>query len=250
MNSTMATGGKPIYGETVGILVLDTDFPRIHGDVGNARTFDFPVRYQVVRGATVDNIVADKDKALQLLPAFIEAARQLEKDGVRAITTTCGFLTVVQKELAAAVSVPVVTSSLFLIPLVRSMVGGRPIGVVTAHAGHLSDAHLRAAGVQADWDVHVSGMENSPCFSSAILGMDSGGLPQLDVGGVSDEVARVCMDLVAKQPELAAIVFECTNLQPYAMAAQAKTGRPIFGIFHLVEMLSSATRAPRFDGEI
>ena len=68
-------GGRAIYGETVGILVLDTKFPRLPGDVGNATTFGFPVRYKVVDAAGPDQIVAEPDQARTFLPAFIEAGK-------------------------------------------------------------------------------------------------------------------------------------------------------------------------------
>ena len=48
----IVTGGKNVYGESIGILMLDTKFPRIPGDIGNALTFPFPVRYRKVSGAT------------------------------------------------------------------------------------------------------------------------------------------------------------------------------------------------------
>ncbi len=232
--------------ESVGILMLDTQFPRIHGDIGNARTFPFPVRFQTVKGATTDRIVATAEEARALLPAFIDGARALEARGVKAITTSCGFLTVVQEELSAAVSVPVMTSSLFLVPLVRQMVAGRPIGVITAHSGELSDRHLSVCGIDPAWPVHVRGMENSSCFKSAILG----GEHVLDVDGVTDEVVDLCAELKRDVPYIGAIIFECTNLQPYAAAAQARTGLPVFGIYHLVQMLHQAACAPHFDGSI
>src|SRR5213593_2663429 len=112
-------GGFDQYGFTVGILMLDTRFPRIPGDMGNAATFPFPVRYQRVAGASPDLVV--RRGAAGLLPAFIESARQLEHEGVGAITTNCGFLVKYQRELAASVAVPVFTSSLLLVPLVHRM---------------------------------------------------------------------------------------------------------------------------------
>lgn len=245
----VARGGRPVYGEAVGILMLDTTFPRITGDIGNARTFPFPVRYHVVRGATTDEIVAAADRAEALLPAFIEGARALEAAGVKAITTSCGFLTVVQEALAEAVCVPVLTSSLFLVPLVRQMVAGRPIGVITAHSGHLSERHMHACGIAPDWNVTIRGMDDSPCFTAAILG-SSTRAPYLDVSGVANEVLAVCQSLQTDRPDLAALVFECTNLQPYAATVQRVTGLPIFGIYHLVQMLHTAAHAPRFDMEI
>jgi len=83
-------GGQNIYGFSVGILMLDTQFPRIPGDMGNAATFDFPVLYHRVRGASPDLVVRHGQRAL--LPTFIEGARALEREGVRAVTTNCGFL--------------------------------------------------------------------------------------------------------------------------------------------------------------
>ena len=111
-------GGTNLGGFSVGILVLDTRFPRIAGDIGNAGTFDFPVLYHPVRGASSDRVVRRPDR--DLLPLFVEGARALERAGVGAITTSCGFLARFQAELADAVTVPVFTSSLMAAPLARS----------------------------------------------------------------------------------------------------------------------------------
>lgn len=245
------TGGRAIYGETVGILVLDTRFPRIPGDVGNATTFGFPVRYRMVEAATPGAIVTAAERARALLPAFIDGARALERDGVRAITTTCGFLTVFQQELAAAVRVPVVASSLFLVPLVRTMVAGRPVGVITAHSGSLSPAHLAAAGIDPDWAVPIAGMEDSPAFHEAIvLNGGDAPVPTLDVDRVTEEVVAVCRGLAEAHPDLGALVFECTNLPPYAAAVQAALGLPIYSIVHLVELLHAGAVAPAWRGHM
>src|SRR6266496_2932301 len=119
MSSGSVRGGINQYGFTVGILMLDTQFPRIPGDMGNALTFPFPVRYQRVAGADPDLVV--RRGAAGLLPAFIEGAQALEREGVGAVTTNCGFLVKYQRELAGSVSVPVFTSSLLMVPLVHRM---------------------------------------------------------------------------------------------------------------------------------
>ena len=59
--------------------MLDTRFPRVPGDIGNAATFAFPVRYRAVRGASPRRVVVQRD--LALLAPFIAAARELERDG-------------------------------------------------------------------------------------------------------------------------------------------------------------------------
>src|SRR2546428_11390302 len=126
MSSGRVRGGFNQYGFTVGILILDTRFPRIPGDVGNAATFPFPVRYHRVSGADPDLVV--RRGAEGLLPAFVQGARVLEGEGVGAITTSCGFLVKYQQELAAAVRVPVFTSSLLMVPLVHRLLPAGPPG--------------------------------------------------------------------------------------------------------------------------
>ena len=103
--STIARGGKAIYGAPLGILMLDARFPRIPGDMGNATTWPFPVLYRVVRGASPEKVVLQGARGL--LPDFIDAAQDLVRLGAEAITTNCGFLSLFQRELAAAVGVPV-----------------------------------------------------------------------------------------------------------------------------------------------
>src|SRR5574342_177807 len=150
-------GGFNQYGFTVGILMLDTRFPRIPGDMGNAATFDFPVRYHRVPGASPDRVVRQGQR--EILPAFIEGARFLEREGVRAVTTNCGFLAKFQPELAAAVSIPVFTSSLMLVPLVQRMLPpGRTVGILTVNAASLGPEHLAGAGIAPALPLVVAGL--------------------------------------------------------------------------------------------
>ena len=151
-------GGPNLYGFSVGILMLDTRFPRIPGDMGNATTFDFPVRYHRVPGASPDRVVRQGQQAL--LPAFVEGAQFLEREGVSAISTNCGFLAKFQRELAATVSVPVFTSSLMLVPLVHRMLQpGRAVGVLTVDASSLHADHFAGAGITPDIPTVVAGLE-------------------------------------------------------------------------------------------
>src|SRR5215216_3062485 len=113
---TRLRGGRTVYGQALGILMLDTRFPRPPGDVGHAATWPFPVCYRIVQGAQPHRIMGETPDPALLAP-FVEAARELEAAGVRAITTSCGFLAAFQRELAAAVSVPVLTSALLQVPL-------------------------------------------------------------------------------------------------------------------------------------
>ena len=134
------TGNTTNYGEDIGILMLDTRFPRPRGDIGNAWSFDFPVRYKTVKGAFQEMIMKHEPEP-QLIEPFIEAARELEREGVRAITTSCGFLAPFQKQLAAAVGIPVLASALLQAPLIHAMLPPtKRIGVFTERAVYMANA--------------------------------------------------------------------------------------------------------------
>jgi hypothetical protein len=230
-------GGSNLGGYAVGVLVLDTRFPRIPGDIGNATTFDFPVRYHRVIGASSDRVVRGGNR--DLLPGFVEGARLLEREGVRAITTSCGFLAKFQAELAAAVSVPVFTSSLMLVPLVHRMLPpGRAVGVLTVDASSLGREHLAGAGIAADVPLVIAGLETEKEFTRVLLD----DMLTLDVDAARQEHVGVARRMLDAHPEIGAIVLECTNMPPYAAAVQAATGLPVFDIRTLVRMLDAALR--------
>lgn len=234
-------GGQNQYGFTVGILMLDTRFPRIPGDMGNALTFPFPVRYHRVAGAAPHLVV--RRGAAGLLPAFVEGACALEREGVGAITTNCGFLVKFQRELGAAVTVPVFTSSLLLVPLVhRLLPAGRRVGIMTVNASSLTSEHLAGAGITAEMPIAVAGLEGEKEFTRVLLGDEL----TLDVDAARAEHVRVARRLVAEHPDVGAIVLECTNMPPYAADVQRETGLPVFDIVSLVTLVhgSLATGLP------
>lgn len=238
MTSKRVRGGQNIYGFTVGVLMLDTRFPRIPGDMGNATTFPFPVRYHRVAGAAPDLVV--RRGAEGLLDAFVEAARFLEREGVGAITTNCGFLVKFQRQMAAAVRVPVFTSSLLLVPLVHRMLapGGR-VGIMTVNAPSLTPEHLIGAGIGADIPLAVVGMETEKEFTRVLLDDEL----ELDVDAAREEHLRMARRLVEEHPDIGAIVLECTNMPPYADDIRRETGRPVFDITSLVRMAHDALAA-------
>ncbi len=218
---------RPGSAATVGILMLDTRFPRIPGDIGNRGTWAFPVMMRPVPGATVERVV--NDRARGLIDDFVDAGLQLVAEGADGITTSCGFMSLWQRELARRLPVPVATSSLLQVPLVDRLLGGdRRAGVITANRASLSEDHLVAAGAAAD--TPVVGLEGSGEFARAILGdTDS-----LNPAVVAREVVGAAGKLVAGCPDVGAIVLECTNLGPYAADIRTATGLPVFSIVDFV----------------
>jgi len=235
-----ATGGKAIYGASVGILMLEARFPRIPGDMGNALTWPFPVHYRIVRGASPERVV--RQGAEGLLDAFIAAARELVADGVDGVTTNCGFLALFQEDIAAAVPVPVATSSLMQVGLVNALLGpGKHAGILTVSASSLSPLHLHKANVPADTPIGTT--EGGREFTRVLLGNEL----ELDVEAARADNVEAALALKAGHPELGAIVLECTNMVPYAVDIRAATGLPVFSIETFVSWFQAGLIPRRFD---
>lgn len=220
---TIATGGKSVYGARLGILSLETRFPRIPGDIGNAGTWPFPVLYRVVQGASSERVVMQKSEGL--LDAFKEAAGELVSLGADGITTTCGFLSLLQEELAAHVDVPVATSSLMQAPFVeRLLPPGKRVGIIAISSENLTREHLVKAG--ADPDTPVVGTEGGREFTRAVVGDEM----ELDWAASEQDILDAGDALVQGYENIGAIVLECTNMGPFAHALAAHVNLPVFDI--------------------
>ena len=236
---SIARGGKTVSGASVGILMLESRFPRILGDGGNARTWPFPMLVKVVRGATPDRVVTQG--AVGLLDAFIEGAQELVASGADGITTSCGFLALFQTELATACGVPVASSSLMQVPWVQALLPpGRKVGVVTISSNSLTAAHLRAAG--APEDMPVEGTEAGREFHRALVGDEL----SLDVEVAHEDVLGAARRLLSNHPEVGAIVLECTNMPPYAADMAADLGVPVYDFYAFVNWFHAGLSPRRF----
>ena len=236
-------GGYPYYGFKIGILVLDSQIPRIPGDLGNATTYAFPVCYKIVRGASIERVVNGTDPSL--LTPFIDAAKELEREGCKAITTSCGFLAIFQKEMAAAVNIPVFSSALIQVKFAKAMLGPeKKVGVIVSEPKNLSQRHLDGVGIDRD-DIVIKGVENS-CFIRATHSDD----PSFDPEHMCQQVVEAAQELVASDPNIGAIVLECTNLPPYSAAISAATGLPVFDIITLINYVQNALTPTDYIGHM
>jgi hypothetical protein len=209
-------------GGFLGVLMLDTRFPRWPGDIGHPDSFGGPVRHVVVPGAWPASVVASAQslRTSGLALRFAAEARKLEAAGAFAITTSCGFLVLFQDELQAAVRIPVVTSSLLQLPgLLRAH---QQVGVLTISAAQLGPQHLRCAGVPESrlGDVIVQGLDPQGAFARPILANE----PERDFAAAQLDVVRAACELRGRAPDLQAAVLECTNLPPHAATAAAASG--------------------------
>lgn len=238
--TTIARGGKAIYGAPLGILMLEARFPRIPGDMGNAATWPFPVLYKVVRGASPEKVVLKGAEGL--LQDFLDAAAELVSLGAEAITTNCGFLSLFQRELAAHVGVPVATSALIQVPWVQATLPpGKRVGIVTVSGSTLTPRHLEAAGVPLDTPF-VGTERGREFFRTLILGEKQ----DMDVDRAEQDILEAGRALMQSHPDIGAIVLECTNMPPYAAALRQALDVPIYDIYSLITWFHAGIRPRRF----
>ncbi|MGC3987670.1 MAG: aspartate/glutamate racemase family protein [Pseudorhodoferax sp.] len=214
-SATVAAADGPL-----GVVMLDTRFPRPPGDIGHPDSFGCAVRQLRVAGAWPREVVGSPPALRALAPAFVDAVRALAAQGACAVTTSCGFLVLLQDVLQAATHVPVRSSSLLQLPAL--LASAPQVGVLTISGQALTPAHLLAAGVARARlaDVLVEGVAPDSHFVAAILG----NAPALDLARAEEEVVAAACGLQRRAPHLRTLVLECTNLPPYAAAVQAATG--------------------------
>lgn len=223
----------------VGVLMLETQFPRPLGDIGNPNTWAFPVHFATVSGASAQKVVRE-DPSL-LLPDFVAQGRRLIAEGCAGIATSCGFLSLLQEELKAELGVPFASSALMQLPMVEALLPvGQRAGILTISAESLTSAHLRAAGARDD--TAMAGLPVQGAFASAIFA-DS---KHMDFEACRKEMIAAAVELIEGPDEIGAIVLECTNMAPYAADVARATGRPVYSIVSFLNWFQAGLVPPPF----
>jgi Asp/Glu/hydantoin racemase len=243
-------GGKPFYGDAIGILMLDNrKYPKIPGDVGNASSYDFPVRIRVVPDLNNNPFPPIRGEDGELTPEVqktVDAVKKMEAEGVRAIALCCGFFSLIQDVVAEAVEIPVFSSPLMMIPSILSMLGrDQSLCVLTASKKFLSPEFFEAVGVTADMPVVVTGMDDSKEYNAVHLGGTS---IEKDVDQLRIDVVAAVEKVIKADASVGAVLIECTNLPPFAADIQQATGLPVFDQVAYIDMLYRAVVPKRYQG--
>lgn len=204
------------------------------GNSTNPASYDVPVRFCRVPGANIKTILEQPDR--KILARMIEEARRLVDDGARAITTSCGFNAIFQKDLADALEVPVFASSLLQVPLISRMLGsGREIGVITAKKSALREEHLHAVGITPQIPIKIFGMEECPEWNKIFRTPDE----DVDLELIREEVVGKAIEAASSNPAMGAFVLECTDLPPFSESIRKATGLPVYDFITLVDYVKS-----------
>ena len=142
-----------------------------------------------------------------------------------------------QKELAARVSIPVFTSSLLQARTACGLLpAGKKIGILTADGRKLGVRHFRGAGIE-DVPKVVYGMEGTHFHDIYV-----GDREDLDPARAGEELQRVALRMMEENPEVGAVVCECTNMPPYTDALRKILQCPVYDILTLADQVMQSVR--------
>mgnify|MGYP001031125619 CR=1 FL=1 len=222
--------GQSTAGHAIGIVHLEVWYPLIPGNVVNATTYNFAVRYKALRGATIPRIMRADPGLLDLI---VEAGRELEQEGVRAMVGACGYFANYQREAAAALDIPVFLSSLLQVPMIaRSLKPGQQVGILFADASSVNQNMLESCGVASDLPIVYMGMEDQPEFRNIL---DCTG--EFNFDKLEQELVNRARKLVAEHPDVGAILLECSDMPPFAWAIQCAVKLPVFDFISMLNWI-------------
>ncbi len=244
-------GGKPFYGEAIGILLFDKQPPIIPGGIRDACAHDFPVRMKMIPGVDNNPFPPIRGNNGELAPdvqATVQAAKEMEADGVCAITLGCGFFSLIQDVLADAVDIPVFSSPLMMIPLILQMLGkDKSVCVLTASKKLLSSDFFEAVGVTEEMPIVVAGLDDAEDlpFNAAPLGSTS---IEVDVDELRSDVVDAVQEAIKADASIGAVLLECASLPLFSADINQATGLPVFDYNVYIDMVYRAVVPKRYQG--
>ncbi len=202
----------------------------------------FPVRFRRVPGLTVERILKHDMTALQ---DVLAAGKELRKEGVRALTSDCGFMILYQDKLASELKIPVFLSSLLQLPFIHNMFPeDSKTGILTVDSNSLTETILKKAGAYRMDRLAIAGLQEKPFFSDAFIKE----VGTLNYPEVEKEVVESAKDLQRSHPELRAFLLECSVLPPYGEAIQEATGLPVFDFVTMIRYMYHVVVKDRRNG--
>ncbi|MEZ5211712.1 hypothetical protein [Gordonia sp. (in: high G+C Gram-positive bacteria)] len=242
--------GRAFGGVAIGILLFGVagyTFPP--GSVENATSFAYPVHYRPVGAASIANVVGTQANDA-VLTELIEAARELEAQGCRAIIGACGYFANYQPQIRDAVDVPCFLSSLMQLPLIlNSLPPRKKVAIICADGEVLPDsAALAHSGITDLSRLVIAGgrISDIPELNDEILVDSDGYNPKK----LEREIVAVARQMVDDDPDIGAFLLECTLFPPTSYAVQRAVGLPVFDFVTMIDWVQSAVVKRPFTGYI
>ncbi len=251
-NDAEVTGwdGRNIFGVTIGLVQMHVNLAMIPGNMSNATTFDFPMLYRRMNADNAFDVMANPP-AQDFTDGIVEAAQWLELQGVKAIMGNCGFFGSYQNVVKARINVPFFSSSLMMLPMmVHSMPSNKKVGVITANGPTLKKVQaIENCGLSLEDKANrivVMGCENGAEFSGAIMANTGRYNPQK----VEGEIVAVAKQMLKENKDIGAILLECTELSPHAVAVSNAVRMPVWDYTTLTKWIYSGCVRRPFVGHI
>ncbi len=220
-----------LSGAGLGVIIVDEKYPAFPGDVRNPSAYPYPVQYEIAKDLTIQKLVREANQDTYL-PNVIAAAKRLEEMGCRAIFGECGYFAYYQKEVAAAVNIPVFLSSLLQISWAQSVVGpDKIVGILCASKVFMQDKHLESVGVKLGSNYVVFGArDDGNCPELGLLWDERTrtGPPRCNFKKAEEEFMARALEFYNAYPNMGAMIFECTGFPPFARDVQRVINIPIY----------------------
>ncbi|AET69839.1 Asp/Glu/Hydantoin racemase [Desulfosporosinus orientis DSM 765] len=235
--------GQYISGYTIGVLVLDLWSPKIPGMVASAASYRYPVRHKLVEVHPPERLLYGDPEILEEL---VIAGKELEKEGVRAIVGACGYFGHFQPQLASALNVPVYLTSLLQIPMIKAgLKSDQKVGILCADSDNMTIELLKKTGVDDPNIYVIRGMGIKPEFSAIMENRTSFNNEEL-----KKEIINEAVKLVAENPEVGALLLECSDFPPYSFDIQQEVRVPVFDYMTLINWAHQAVAQRPYQGDL
>ncbi|KAK3235754.1 hypothetical protein CYMTET_54067 [Cymbomonas tetramitiformis] len=229
----------------VGVLRLEYHYPPLPGDIDHPDSFGYKVLFKQVDGLTFE--MAQSGKMTPAVAKNMDASiAWLEKRDVVGITGDCGFMMAFQVYVRQRANCPVFMSSMLQCSMLTAAFDKESVfAIFTANSKSLQP-NIKWLLTECGVDVPVRrfriiGLQDVPGFDAVAAG------EAVDPYIVQPGIIKVVTDLQDDEPELAAVILECTELPHYADAIRAETGLPVFDAITMVDYFhSSCADNPNF----
>lgn len=238
--------GQNIAGFPIGIIYIDeVYYPMLPGNVVNGYTYKYPVRLKAVRGLDVPNLFQMGENVYEHI---MDACLELEQEGVRAISSACGFFGNYHDKVAEHIDIPVALSSLVQLPWIASLLKPtQTIGIITADKSSFSEHLLDSCGVPIELRKRlvIKDAKQTNEFNCVIEQRGS-----WDNTIAKEEIVALGKEIMQEYPQTGAILLECSDMPPYAYAVQAEAQVPVFDFITLINWLHQSVCQKPYEGFI
>lgn len=207
---------------------------KLIGNSTNPDSYNFGVKFVEIKGANTETVITHPSE--RILNRMIETSKTLEKEGIRAISTSCGFNAIFQKELSKEVPIPIFTSALLQIPFIQSTLGNQKIAVVTANGQALNSEHFLNCGVTNMNNLVIIGLEENSEWNRIFTSQQE----EVDIVSVENEIIESIRATLRTTNDIGAILLECTDLPPFAEKIRTTFGLPVFDFQTMIKLIASS----------